>query len=63
MKHNFDLIMTRAQVFDEAKVMQERYLRDATGHLSGYFQGWEFIKEVQWVCLDITIYKTVVILG
>jgi len=41
------------QVFDESTLMQERYMRDATGHLSGYFQGWEFIKELE----GIRVYK------
>ena len=42
-----------AQVFEESVLMQERYMRDATGHLSGYFQGWEFIKELE----GIRVYK------
>lgn len=41
------------QVFEESTLMQERYMRDATGHLSGYFQGWEFIKELE----GIRVYK------
>lgn len=34
------------QVELETSQMQERFAEEATGHLRGFFSGWEFIKEV-----------------
>jgi hypothetical protein len=42
-----------SEVFDEALRMRERYLAEATGHLSGFFRGWEFMKEVD----GVRVYK------
>jgi len=40
---------------DESARMRERYLQEATGHLSGFFRGWEFVKEAE----GVRIYKKV----
>jgi len=41
------------QVDEEADLMQMRFEREATGHLSGYFSGWEFVLETE----GVRVYK------
>ena len=41
------------QVDEEGDLMQMRFEREATGHLSGYFSGWEFVLETE----GVRVYK------
>ena len=34
-----------AQVFEEGEDMRKRYKQEATGHLRGFFSGWDFLGE------------------
>lgn len=36
-------------VDEEGEAMQRRFEREATGHLNGFFSGWEFVKEQEGV--------------
>merc|ERR1712166_149176 len=41
------------QVDEEGDMMKMRFEREATGHLSGYFSGWEFVQEIE----GVRVYK------